>query len=820
MLIRPLLTLALLFALLSGCSTMPHDFHVASTGNDQNPGTQDKPFATFERARDAVRQARREAKQVIAGGNTVWIAGGTYTRTATFELGEADSGSAAGPIVYRAMPGAEVRVMGGRSLATWTPIDDSAVLDRLDPAARTHVLQADLKALGVGELGPMLSRGFARGSQPAGVELFFNQQPMTVARWPNNDWVTIASVPAATAGKDDHGSAMGKLEGGFHFAGDRPKRWAKSDDIWVHGYWAYDWANSYERVDVLDTETHFIKTHEPYGLYGYMARQRFYFLNVLEELDAPGEYYVDRARGRIYFWPPAPIKGAEITASLLDKPLVRLHGASHVVFRGITFECSRAGAVEIHDGSHDLVAGCIFRDLGNAPVVITGGAQHGVRSCDFHHLGDGGVKITGGDRATLVPCNHFVENCHFHHLAIWSRCYHPAVLAQGVGIRVAHNLIHDHPHCAILYQGNDITVEHNEIYRVCNETGDVGAIYTGRDFTARGNHVQYNFIHHTGGVGMGSMAVYLDDCVSGQEILGNVFYKTQRAAFIGGGRDNHTVNNLFVECQPAVMIDGRGVSPAPVWHNMVFDFMRKLYDKAKPHEPPYSTRYPDLTQLDPLFAAGVGVPPTGTQVLRNISVGGQWLVIHWGAEKKDVEDRDNLVTADPGFVDADYAHSLDFRLRDDSPAFKHGFVRIPTEKIGLEIDQDRVARPRVLSRLDVVPDPKEPLGAIVRLTVRNTGETRWAGRVEIHAKPVNRAAWAGGKPPVFDCALAPGQSATQEFRCGMVPGSMQFEAGSDAPGLRPTWQPFNPPQPVKRVSSGIAPDAAPTALKGQPAWPI
>jgi len=61
-------------------------------------------------------------------------------------------------------------------------------------------------------------------------------------------------------------------------------------NLWVHGYWAYDWANSYERVESIDRGARLIKTAPPHGLYGFRKGQRFYFLNVLEELDSPGEW--------------------------------------------------------------------------------------------------------------------------------------------------------------------------------------------------------------------------------------------------------------------------------------------------------------------------------------------------------------------------------------------------------------------------------------------------------------------------------------------------------------------------------------------------
>ena len=202
---------------------------------------------------------------------------------------------------------------------------------------------------------------------------------------------------------------------------------------------------------------------------------------------------------------------------------------------------------------------------------------------------------------------------------------------SGVGLRASHNLIHDHPHCAILFGGNEHLIEFNEIHHIALETGDVGAIYTGRDWTCRGNRIRHNFIHHTGGVGMGSMGVYMDDCVSGTEVFGNVFYKVHWAMFIGGGRDHRVENNVFVDCDPAVRMDGRGLDKSPVWFNMVYDYMKKQL-AAVPQEL-YRSRYPAIADLDRYYANTDGVPPENNVVARNVCVG-KWLEVGWHAEEK------------------------------------------------------------------------------------------------------------------------------------------------------------------------------------------
>jgi len=681
------------------CSTARADFFVSPSGSDADPGSRARPFATVERARDAVRALKGEG-DLPKGGLTVWLRGGDYLRTNAFELTVADSGSPDVPITWRAYGDERVRLLGGRVARDFRRVEDPEVLARLDPAVREHVVRIDLRALGLTDCGAMKSRGFGRPTAPAYRELFFNGKPMTLARWPNEgEWTTIAGFPEDAGKGDDHGGKLGELTRGFLYAGDRPRRWRDTGDVWVHGYWAYDWANSYERVASLDSERRLIQTAPPYGLYGFRTGQRFYFLNVLEELDQPGEWFLDRDTGILYFWPPTPIENGEVLVSDLDEPLVRLTDVSHVVLRGLVLEATRGNAVEISGGASDRVVGCRLRDIGDWGVTVTGGTNHGVLSCDVMDTGDGGVSMTGGDRQTLEPGGHFTENCHFARQGRWSKCYVPAVLMTGVGLRASRNLIHDHPHCAVLFSGNDHLIEFNDIHHIALETGDVGAIYTGRDYTFRGNRIRHNYIHETGGVGMGSMGVYMDDCVSGTEVFGNVFYRVHWAMFIGGGRDHQVENNVFVACDPAVRADGRGLDGSDVWRNMVDRTMRDRLGRVPVDR--YRDRYPALKTLDAYYGppdgpaidgdAFKGVPPENNRITRNVCFG-KWLDVTWHADPAMFEVRDNYVTTDDSRIGGP---ADDFALPADSPAWRLGFQPIPFDLIGLRSDADRERLTRV-----------------------------------------------------------------------------------------------------------------------------
>lgn len=689
-----LILIIVLFLARPGVAT---EFWVANNGSDANAGTRTKPFATLERARDAIRQLQQDGRQ-RKGGISVYLRGGDYFRSKALELSAADSGTTQSPIVWRAYKAEAVRLLGGRALTGFKPVADTTVLSRLDEKARGHVVQLNLSELGITDFGGMKSRGFGRPTAVAHCELFYDHRPMTLARWPNEgEFSKIAGYPAGH--KDEHGGQLGGLTDGFNYSGDRPRRWQDTSDLWAHGYWAYDWANSYEKIASLDLEQRLVKTAPPNGHYGFRKDQRFYFLNVLEELDQPGEWFLDRKSGVLYFWPPASQNpAAETLLSLLDQPLLRLTGVSNVSFRGLILEATRANAVEIRDGASNRIAGCLIRNIGDSGVVINGGFGHGVVSCDLLDTGDGGVDLNGGDRQTLEPGGHFVENCHFQRQGRWSKCYVAAIHLNGVGLRASHNLIHDHPHCAILYWGNDHLMEFNEIHHIALETGDVGAIYTGRDYTFRGNKIRHNFIHHTGGVGMGSMGVYMDDCVSGTEVFGNVFYKVHWAMFIGGGRDHRVENNLFVDCDPAVRADGRGLDKSPVWHGMVDDTMRKRL--AEVPLALYREHYPEMKSLDRYYGppegpaitgeSFKGVPPDDNALVRNVCVG-KWLEAGWHAKSGILRLENNLTNAVPSLVSApnDQSRATDFALKQESPAWALGFRRIPVEQIGLREDELR-----------------------------------------------------------------------------------------------------------------------------------
>ncbi len=676
--------------------------YVAPNGNDRwsgrfptaNKARTDGPFATVERARDEIRLRRKQRGGALPPrGVQVELAGGVYELKQPFALESGDSGTAQAPIEYRARAGEAARLVGGPRITGWKPVTDPATLTRLDPSARGKVWQASLATLGLPSPLPDTEGSAQWGQSRPGVELFFQNKPMTLARWPNAPGEARVADIVGSAPVDNYG-ARGAKEGKIIYAGDRPARWVGEKDVWVHGFWALDWADQRQRVESIDTEKRVITLAKPDHEWGYRTNQWYYACNILSELDQPGEWYLDRAAQVVYFWPTAPLEKGDVLLSVLPG-LVSLQNVSHVTLRGLTLEAARGTGVTVDGGERVRISGCTIRNVGSWGARLTGAKNSGVVGCDISETGDGGIDLDGGDRKTLTPGGLYAENNHIHHYSRWNPVYNAGVRLGGVGGRVSHNLIHDAPHLAIGLLGNDHVIERNEIHSVVQNASDAGVIYAGQDWTMRGNVIRYNYLHHVyGREARGCMGVYLDDNFSSALIYGNVFQDVPRSVFLGGGRDNVVANNVFLDCAPAVNVDGRGLE----WRaSGITDLTRRL--EALPYQSePWRSRYPELLTL----LTDEPMAPKGTVIARNVLVGGKWSNITREATPYVVQ-QDNFTEGDPLFANAAKGN---FALQKTSPLRKLSFKPIPPRKnMGLYASPERASWPPAPNQVQPKPTP-------------------------------------------------------------------------------------------------------------------
>ena len=670
------------------------EFHVSPQGSDAGLGTEAKPFATLERARDAVR-ALQKAGPLPTGGTTIWVQPGTYSRSQTLELTAPDSGTAQAPVRYRARPGGEVRLHAGRLLpsADFKPVTEPGTLARLEAAARGNVVQLDLGALGLKSIGPF-PKVFNDGGGLC--DLFYNDQRMPLSRWPNDGFVTMGKV----LDKGDWSKGANRHGGKFIAREDRVARWRVERGVWLEGYWRVPWEPQTVQVKSIEAASREITFAEPvnggigskYAKAGELGdgKEPWCAVNLLEEIDQPGEWCLDFSTRTLYFWPPGDLGRASLYVSDSPQPLITLKDVSHVIFQGFMLEGGLGNGVEITGGASNLVAGCTCRNLGGSGVLIQGGVGHGVRSSDFHDLGQGGIYLSGGDRKTLAGAGHFAENNHLHHLGLRRKTYAAAIHVgaygngDAVGCRVAHNFMHDLPHAAVLYGGNEHLFEFNEVARVALTSGDVGAFYTWNDWTSRGNMVRYNFVHDS----PHANAFYMDDGDSGDTIFGNVVFRCSYGPFIGGGHDNVVRNNLVIETERGLHLDARGVARGYATNQ---GMIRRL-QAVQPQQLPWSARYPALARL----LEGRRDVPSGNVIENNVTVNCKQ-PLHFSAKPAELAFstlRDNLVLTEQeaAFVNPE---KLDFRLRPDSAVFQKlpAFQPIPFEQIGLIKDEYRAELP-------------------------------------------------------------------------------------------------------------------------------
>lgn len=569
------------------------------------------------------------------------------------------------------------------------PVTDVSVRERLSTSVVDQVYQFDLRSQGFTNFGQIIQSGFGLPTAPEPPELFFNQDVLMLARYPNvgdgDGFLRIEQVddPGAdprNAGEEysvrplppiyNHGAT-------FRYLDERPSNWADTNDIWMFGYWFWDWADGTLQIKDINKVTKQISTTKA-SVYSVKKGQRYYYFNILEELDVPGEYYLDRNSGILYLYPPSELKDSEIEISLLGDPLISMKEVSNTTFQGIKFGLTRGTAIEMNGGSNNVITDSTFLKIGDKAVTILDGHYNGVTNSEIYGTGKGGILLDGGNRATLTPGENYAVNNTLHDFSRIQRTYTPAVNITGVGNRVANNLIYNAPHEAIQFVGNNHIIEYNEIYNVVNETGDAGAIYGGRDWSAQGTVIRYNYIHDIGNkAGSDQVGVYLDDMLSGITVYGNIFSNVDYGIMVGGGRNNIVENNVILNNRVSISLDERGLGWA-AYHCAAGGSLPVNLAEVPYKEEPWLTYFPNLENIwtdSPCEAKynsvqnNVIYKSAGMSIDGNASASG-FIQDNWGTSE------------DIGFIDSE---NENWNLREDAPVFTHipGFESIPYDRIGL-----------------------------------------------------------------------------------------------------------------------------------------
>ncbi len=493
------------------------DYYVAPGGNDSDPGTKNKPFATLEAARDVARKAG-------AGPHRIVVMPGDYFLAKTLELDAHDNG-----LTIEAEPAGKTTLYGGKLVTGWQRNGEKFWSADL-PGVKEGTW--DFRALVVNGRMPVRAQMPETGT-------FSHRSKFDVQMLPAvaGYWARQPSLQERTAMEYD------------------PKDIPPTFDIRNAEVRVYHmWDESLVGIASNDTERHkwtfSTPAIMPPGAFGI---KKYVIFNTREGMTKPGQWYLDHTGGRVIYW---PLSGEEMTKARVVAPvlerIISVAGTSKapvksITLRGLSFQATTTplkpagfGAMQYDGALHlEQARQCVMEKLDISNAGGLGIRAHNlvdcqIRDCQVHHIGAGGVSVRGS--ATLVARNHV------HHVGL----YHPsaAALSGGhdsragneKGLHIYRNEIHDAPYCGIIGGGAGQLIEENLVYRVMREMQDGAAIYGNlRSSTLRGNMVR-DVVKM--GEGFGVSAYYLDEGSGDTVIERNVSVGIERPTH------NHIADNI------------------------------------------------------------------------------------------------------------------------------------------------------------------------------------------------------------------------------------------------------------------------------------
>ncbi len=477
--------------------------HVATQGRDSAPGTATAPVATLT-------GAQALARQHLAGGLKqpvhVIIAAGTYPLRSPLELRPEDSGTAEHPITWRAAEGATVVLSGGVPITgTWQQGADGT----------WHI---DLDGIGLGQ------------DEWNFRQLFVNGRRATRARFPNAG----AANPFlyATGGGFDHAIIDPALI--------KPA-WGTAADAQINIVPRSRFFNQWNTVTAVDPATGRIDLADSERHRQIDAGSWFWIEGVREELDAPGEWFLDPASGRLHYMPEPGVdpNRLEFIAPLLNR-IVNAQGdvdagthVAHVHFKDLQFRHTTftLGHIEarVHTDTAIMfentldssVRNCQFENIGGYALWLHLDSRRNVFDRNsVRHSGGGGVLLTGsrlgymddtkihtpGEAAARVApiLNEITRNTveHCGRIRYYGGGVHldsrPFSMTMEPGNVIAHNQFNDLSRNGVFAfrnQGGNV-VEYNHIHNAMQTTIDGGCIHFATMNTINApNYILNNWLH-------------------------------------------------------------------------------------------------------------------------------------------------------------------------------------------------------------------------------------------------------------------------------------------------------------------------------------
>ncbi len=517
------------------------ELFIATNGNDNNPGTKDRPLATLTGARDKARST---------GAKTIWVRGGNYSFDSSCDLVSRDSGlKISGYKNEKAIFDGAVYLKSN----DFKKVSNGGTLNRLHNKAKGKVFEIKINKNDIQDL-----------LNQSTTQLSMNDIMIHASRFPNKGYAHInpgsiqnSSETVNTDGSDSQAKgAKFKL-----YESINSSKWAaeikRTKKAEVTGYYSADWLSESSRVFSVNGGQLHLMDGSRYGLKDRGRANRLYVKHLLCELDQPGEWYYDSIDKKLYLWPLSPINNQSKIGIWAGSELINITNARDIKIQKITIQHVSRGkrggdaTIDIRSSESCEIAGVTFRYIAHIAVAnIIDGKNCGIKSCDIFDC-EGGFRCYGGTvtQNQIVHGKNYIENCHYTH--IYSKDFYGKVAAlKGAGNSFKNNLIHNTNGQPFSYSGVDHKIELNEAFNTGIEEGDGGVFYTGNSIWSFGTVLKHNFIHHNMSVPglLGKGGFHCDDFDAGEQIRENVFYKGGWAAVKFNKSGGQTViNNIFLK---------------------------------------------------------------------------------------------------------------------------------------------------------------------------------------------------------------------------------------------------------------------------------
>ena len=658
------------------------DVYVAVDGNDSNPGTLEKPLATFEAAKAKVRELKKNATDEIV---VAFKAGNYGELSVTFSAD--DAGTEKVPVTYRAYGDGEVIFSNGCLIdeAEFKPVDNND-LPLLGDVDTSKIKKVDL----TGRFEKFSTRS----------ALFGEDGLCHEARFPNkNDDGSDVYYSNMTTTVDDRSSI--KLLGALPSIVESFKT---TEGMRITGYlragWLVDTFTIKSYAPDTDIVTFDFENYPPLNytldqfplMYEGRTTDMVFFHNLSDQIDSKGEYWFDENTKQLYIYEP------DGDYAITDKAsLIRIDSSGYLNFEGLTFTCSADTAVNSFSSSHLKFDGCTFRYVSGNQCIYTWGCDYvTVENSEFSNFVSGGVYVNaGGDINLLEECHSVVRNNYIHDFGDPKYFGGSGIAVQdNVGILVEHNHLVNGASGGIIFNGTvDAVIRYNVLDDMVNNTKDFGAVYGGGK-ARRGNKICYNLImnmYDSLGKSRESYGIYIDECGSGQEVFGNIFYNGgTHAVTLNGGRENNLHDNIIIN----VNLDEYGgdflMTNAGMYqlildgtpelgkdHQTYTSFFIERPAEGEPGYDKWYARFPEVYDFN-IDPANVGKPDclftTINFVKNNMIIGSE---IKYGEIYDKFAEKENNVAygldVNPLFVDPTHG---DYRFKESGKFFEIDFSKI------------------------------------------------------------------------------------------------------------------------------------------------